>query len=568
MSGLIDRCVVVRRNQAYDQFAPLGLRDLIAACFRYWPSILALTFLIFAMSIVVILLLPAKFDSQGQLLVRLGRGSVALDPTTSLTPTVSLQESRASQVNSVREMLRSRALAERVVHEIGAQRIMEPHSRLSRWIHSVMESVAASLPKSPPSGDGEMTEQQVAAQLEMEQACKTLESMLDVYSAPDVYTVNLGVRSESPFLSRDVLNAVMQQYQAYHVEAHQSDGSVEFFDQESKQAFALAADAKKRLAETKTEMGVVEIEAAKSSLVGLISQVDRDLLSTESEIASVRSELEQLDQEIAVLPAEIESETISGIPKATGDSMRQTLYGLEVEYKELTSKLKSNHPKLRALKEQLDSATEIAASEVGERPQTRVALNPIRQQLELTKRTTTSRLSGLQSKKKTLLESKQQLKQQLATLNEDEAALAKLSWEASLAEADYMRAAENRDRARRVAELDREKVSEISIIQPATLSLKKASPSRGVLVVLAAMMSMGLAVGQAVLRGLFDVSGEVDSNNAVGRGDSSGRRDVAIEEHLDDSIHEPMRDGTEVHDRTGDIVNAESKDDQVVGLPR
>ena len=48
--------------------------------------------------------------------------------------------------------------------------------------------------------------------------------------------------------------------------------------------------------------------------------------------------------------------------------------------------------------------------------------------------------------------------------------------------------------------MDREGLSEISIVQPASLQLKKASPKRGLLLVASMMMAVGLAVFQALVR--------------------------------------------------------------------
>jgi len=493
----------VPRDTSYDRFASLRAGDLASAAARHRRSAVVITLLLIPLFVVGIWLIPAEYNSQGQLLVRLGRGSVSMDPTTSLTQTVSLQESRASQVNSVKQMLSSRELSQRVVDRVGAERIMEPHSRLGKFIKDVRSTFTPpAWLSSKPEAQGEMTAEELEAHAQREAACKEFESMYWISSPPDAYTIYLEISSGSPFLSRDLLNAVMQEYQGYHVEAHQSTGSVTFFETQTDLAFDQAIRAKETLKQAKTERGIIGIEAAQSSLHELISQTRAELLSTESQIAAVRSESEHLRRDIAMLPAEIKSETVNGIPRATGDSMRQSLYDLEVRYKELTSKLKPGHPKLGALKEQLSSSAEIAASEVGDRPQTRQSINPIRQQLELTLRTTTSQLAGLEAKKASLEHRSEELSRQLARLNADEVDLAKLDWQASLAESDYLRAAENRDRAKQIAAMDLAKVGEISVVQPATLELKKTKPKRALLSLLAIALAGSLGIGQAILRGL------------------------------------------------------------------
>lgn len=488
------------RENSQNSFAALSRHDLTSALNRHKVSAILITLLLIPVMIGGVILIPSKFDSYGQLLVRLGRGSVSMDPTTSLTQTVSLQESRSSQVNSVTEMLESRALAERVVRRIGADRILESHSTLEEWFGRLSKL----LPASEPQSMGELSKDEVAEQIEHENAVKALQSMFAIFRTKDAYTINLEVRSGAPFLSQDLLEAYMEEYQTYHVQAHRSPGSLEFFENQTKFAFAKAVEAQDKLRKAKTDRGIIEVEAAKSALRGLLSQAESDLLNTDSEIAATMAEQETLASDIDVLPAKIETEKLTGIAKVSGNTIRQSLYELEVKYQDLSSKLRPGHPQLNALEKQLKSAAAIAKDEVGDSPQTRESLNPIRQSLELNLRGAQSRLAGLLSKKASLESKLVGLREQSAQLNADAVELAQLSWQASLTESSYMRAAESRDQAKQLADLDSQNVTEISVVQPATLGLKKVKPQRSVLAVLAVLLAGTLGFGQALIRGLFD----------------------------------------------------------------
>ncbi|MEM9646761.1 MAG: GNVR domain-containing protein, partial [Planctomycetota bacterium] len=104
----------------------------------------------------------------------------------------------------------------------------------------------------------------------------------------------------------------------------------------------------------------------------------------------------------------------------------------------------------------------------------------------------------------------------LAELNLAEVELAKLSWEVSLTEGDFLRAAELRNKAKQIAELDRGTVSEISVVQPATLGLKKVKPRRSIMALLAIGLALGIGFGQALIRGLMaDPDGSVESENSA-----------------------------------------------------
>jgi uncharacterized protein involved in exopolysaccharide biosynthesis len=180
--------------------------------------------------------------------------------------------------------------------------------------------------------------------------------------------------------------------------------------------------------------------------------------------------------------------------------MRQRLYDLEVAYQESAVKFTSEHPKMVALREQLKAASEIAQTETGDQPQTRESINPIRQQLELAYKTTTARLAGTETKRKNLQSQLDALNKELAELNQDEVEINELTWAASLSESEYLRSATARATARQINDLDKQFLSEISVVQPATLSIKKATPKRMILLALATAFACTLGIGQALVR--------------------------------------------------------------------
>jgi len=64
---------------------------------------------------------PMVYQSQSLLYVRLGRENVRLDPTTTLgqASSITIPNSRENEINSVVEILKSRAIAEKVVDALG-----------------------------------------------------------------------------------------------------------------------------------------------------------------------------------------------------------------------------------------------------------------------------------------------------------------------------------------------------------------------------------------------------------------------------------------------------------------
>ncbi len=476
----------------------LRLSDVLAYGRKYRSSVILATLLLGVLFTIAVFLVPQKFSSSARLLVRLGRGAVSIDPTANLSQTVSLQESRLAQVNSVKDLLAGRELAERVVRKVGADRILQPHSFVETTMSSAMQLISSG--KSNPIGD--MSADEVAEQIKLEEACKSLAGNVKISAPKDAYTLSIDARFGDPFLARDLVQTYIDEYQKYHVESYQSTGSLGFFEAQTDAALQRAGAAQSALRDAKTSRGIVELSASKLSLGAAISGIKQSIISTDGDLAAAQAELSSLRTLIEKMPANVEAEVMHGIPKVTGTSMRQRLYDLEVSYQEAAVKYTADHPKLLALREQLSAAAKIADSEMGDQTQSREAINPIRQQLELSQRSTEARLAGITSKRSALEKQLGELTDDLALMNQDEVELNKLTWEATLAETEYLRSAATRATVRQINDLDEQNLSEISIVQPATLSLKKASPKRSILLMLAAILAVTLGYGQAVVRGM------------------------------------------------------------------
>ena len=84
-----------------------------------------LTFLlVLSLAASAIIFLPRTYISEAIIFVRLGRESVSLDPTATTGSTVQVLESRESEVNSIRDMLTSRAVMEAIVDKMGANVVL------------------------------------------------------------------------------------------------------------------------------------------------------------------------------------------------------------------------------------------------------------------------------------------------------------------------------------------------------------------------------------------------------------------------------------------------------------
>src|SRR5438552_2404166 len=96
---------------------------------RHWQMGVLVAAAAAAVALLGTLLMPRSYYSEARLFVRFGREN-QVDPTASGGQMVSLYESRESEINSLIEILKSRAILDRVVGELGPEFVL--HGRGTR----------------------------------------------------------------------------------------------------------------------------------------------------------------------------------------------------------------------------------------------------------------------------------------------------------------------------------------------------------------------------------------------------------------------------------------------------
>ena len=76
------------------------------------------------LAVLAMIFLPRTYHSGAMLFVKLGRETVSLDPTATTGSTISVLDTRDNEINSIRDMLYSRGIVEKVVDRIGPEVVL------------------------------------------------------------------------------------------------------------------------------------------------------------------------------------------------------------------------------------------------------------------------------------------------------------------------------------------------------------------------------------------------------------------------------------------------------------
>ena len=168
---------------------------------------------------------------------------------------------------------------------------------------------------------------------------------------------------------------------------------------------------------------------------------------------------------------------VGGMPNDGLAAMRNQLFQLQVREEEVRSKYTLAHPVAAAVHEQVQ---EVSGALSREEPNRTHLLAAICAQ-------DAANQASLAAEKSSLQNQLVGLERSLAALNDDEVRIAKLARNVRQIETQYLACAENKEEARMDQALRVERISNVSIIQPATLEVLPVRPQKALILFLAVL---------------------------------------------------------------------------------
>ncbi|MCA9194402.1 MAG: hypothetical protein KDB03_21680 [Planctomycetales bacterium] len=478
------------RSNAYER--PVTFFDIVSAIFKYRWRAMFTAALVLAVSVAAILLFPKKYESEAKMFVRLGRSSASLD-TATIGQTISIQESRETEMNSIIDMLESRALAECIVNEIGQARILKKYAWAELQLEATLDKVAEWIPVKEVDSDQDekpqLTSEEIDELKEFEKAVKEVQGNLKIDSPKKSTTISLAFRGRTPDLAQDVVTSAIKNYQHMHIAAYQSQDSLNFFDEQFAEQERLVSESENAMRETKNLNEIVTMEGQQQQLQSEITDVKKLQLQTKAELHAALARLNELENNLDILPRDLVSSRTMGIAENATDAMRDRLYALEIEEKDLAAKFLPSDPRLVRVRTQLESARSIMNQQPKDREQNVVAVNPVWQQIQNELLIAKAGVAALEAKISALDELESGLLQRLAKANDLEIQSDELKRRIEIARENHRSYARKLEESRINTALDQQALSNVSVVGSPTLQLKHVSPKQGLLGALSLLFS-------------------------------------------------------------------------------
>lgn len=200
-----------------------------------------------------------------------------------------------------------------------------------------------------------------------------------------------------------------------------------------------------------------------------ISVLEKDINGAEVALAASTAMVQSLQESLSQMPETVVTRVTEGYPNVAADGMRQRLYDLQLQEQDLLSKYEPESRQVLDIRQQLVAAQALFSKEKPERTQQTKELNATYVQLQSLLLSERASMSSLQAQAKMLKAKLASSQAELETFNDVELKVKTLTREIEIHEANYHKYSESLEQTRIDNALETGKISNINILQAATL---------------------------------------------------------------------------------------------------
>ncbi len=447
--------------------SPLTLAQIMGAIHRHRGKAFFVWLVVMCAVVAAYLVWPRQYSSEGRLYVKMDRNNASVNPSSSGTQ-VSIQDTRETEIRSVVEIIKSRAVLNNVVDEVGADQILE--NGIFDWMPGL------SMPSFGRGGDsGEMSAEEYEHLKKRELAVKRLLRNMDVFAEKKTSVISVSVQSNSSQLAQEIVNRIFENTRRVHLQVHAVSRSADFFDEQfSEQEKELVA-AVNELAEFRNKKRVHSIGAARDTLQGVLATLEQNTLTAEVNLEEVRERVAKLEELLKSTRAQIELPT-TGVERLSYEDSSTELFKLKSERERLLATYNANHPKVKRIEAQLKALEPSLESMETERTESQLTTNPVYEAIEIDFVKAKAEMSAVLARLKGLKAKHQSTLAKLEELNKAEVTADQLQRNVDVARQYLAIYTQKRGESKAMEMLDDRNISDVVVAQEPTLMVKHNSP--------------------------------------------------------------------------------------------
>lgn len=429
-----------------------------------------------AMILLLTLLSPKYYTSSTKLFVRLGRENASMDATATMgeNPVVAMPLSREAEINSISEMIQNQALFADVVDELTPELILQKTAS-SEEDETEIDSTPGIIDRLMAG----LIAVGVVNDLPLrERAIIELQKKVEVEPLDKSNVVRVQYESYDPKVAQKVVECLTKHYLKRHAKLHRNKSAYEFLNTQTKRMQTELNENESEFESLKSDAEVIDLEGEKQVLVNRKAKIISDKLEVDAKIIALKSELVDLQALSSKIDRDLVIEETVGAGNEGIDGMRQELYRLEIQRENILSKYSKEHFKAEAVEEQIEKAEKILASAEKKRKESRRGPNDVFQKNEISLNLKKPELSSLVAKSAAYQKQIDEITQKQKEFLQMETKYLRLQRTINLEDANFRKYVNNLEQAKIDSLLQSENISNISVAQPASFSLKPSSPNK------------------------------------------------------------------------------------------
>jgi uncharacterized protein involved in exopolysaccharide biosynthesis len=456
--------------------------------FRRRITVLEVCGVVFGLVVIGTIMWPPMYQGTAKIFVRDNRAELLVSPgiaaNTQQNPAVVSNPVNEEDLNSEMELLTSTYIIKRAIESL------TPPVKEKGFTAPVMNGVNYLLAL-PGAGyramhDTPNLDSHEAWAIELSQHLSA-----SIIKKSDIIEVNF--RSHDPAWSKQFLDLLLSAYLDYHAHISHDPAAEEFFTQQAKLLQGRLDETENQLRDFQVKSGITSVDDQRTGLVDRLDQLQLSLDKNQSDLAFNEQQAVSFKELLDQTPPRLSKETRQVQNMALAQLKPQVMQ-LRAERAELLTRYQPDSERIRQIDAKLAAAQKILDTEdhleVSEKS---TDINPLWVTVNTNLNSSRAQVAALKASEESIAAQVAEARRNLTDMAGNVVILDRLEREVQNAKDAYLSYSRKSEEARAAEALNRSRILNVSVAQPATAPLRPVSPN--VPINTAAGLLLGLALG-------------------------------------------------------------------------
>ena len=443
----------------------VSLVDLMGT---HWRLMILITGACIGIAGLITVVMPRRYESRMKFLVNNERTDLVLTPESN-KPMFPLSEVTEMQVNSEMELIKSRDIIENVIRD---QKLYEIKKQTST--------------------------DTAASKLEIARAIQKFEGNLGVNAIRKSNIVEVAFKATDPDIAVSVLTNLGDRYLNAHLAAHSPPGTYKFFTDQVQKYSEQLVQARAALSDFHRAKHLYSMTEQQSNVLNSLQAANGRLNDLDVDLEGQRARLAEARRQLAASPQRLTTQVRTVPNQLSVQQLQTTLTDLRNKRIGLASKFKGGDRLLTEVDDQIaNTSRDMEQMKLLNAEERTTDVDVVHQAVQGEYLRNQITYSGLEKQRSELVRVRNEYVSQLSSMDENYVALQNLEEYKKEAQDNYDRYVKRLDEARLADSLDREKFSNVTIIEKPVYSPIPISPRLTLNLAAGAIFGLFLAFGAA-----------------------------------------------------------------------